>query len=355
MGVQKIKQKFKPADKPHNKIIYDRTKEVKEEENRRQTSRPQTSRPQGDRPQSSRPQSDRPQGDRPQRTYNNNRPQGDRPQGDRPQGDRPPRTYNNNRPQGDRPQGQRPPYNSNRPQGDRPQGQRPAYNSNRPQGDRPQGQRPYNSRPTIGGGYNKHRDGNSTGRPPAKKRTDAKKDAFALPEITEKTPKKRQPKKDKIVVTFDTDKLEKKSKKSKKVLKEEIAAQETTARRNFDFTKKTKQKKLKYQRYAEKERVEKIEEKLQNEIIKVPSILTVQDLADVILKTPTEIIMKLMNLGVMATINQELDFESAALVAADYDITLEIEEVEEEDIVEVFELDFEDDPKDLKKRAPVVT
>jgi len=176
-----------------------------------------------------------------------------------------------------------------------------------------------------------------------------------MPEIAEKTPKKRQPKKDKIVVTFDTDKLEKKSKKSKKVLKEELAAKETTARRNFDFTKKTKQKKLKYQRYAEKERVEKIEEKLQNEIIKVPSILTVQDLADVILKTPTEIIMKLMNLGVMATINQELDFESAALVAADYDITLEIDEVEEEDIVEVFELDFEDDPKDLKKRAPVVT
>jgi translation initiation factor IF-2 len=437
--VQKIKQKFKPAEKPHNKIIYDRTKEVKEEENRRQSSRPQSDRPQTSRPQGDRPQTSRPQGDRPQRTYNNNRPQGDRPQGDRPQGDRPQRTYNNNRPQGDRPQGDRPQrtynnnrpqgdrpqgdrpqrtynnnrpqgdrpqgdrpqgqrpytnsrpqgdrpqgdrpqrtYNNNRPQGDRPQGDRPQgqrpytnsrpqgdrpqgdrpqrpYNSNRPQGDRPQGQRPYNSRPTIGSGYNKDRDGNSTGRPPAKKRTDAKKDAFSLPEITEKTPKKRQPKKDKIVVTFDTDKLEKKSKKSKKVLKEELAAKETAARRNFDFTKKTKQKKLKYQRYAEKERVEKIEEKLQNEIIKVPSILTVQDLADVILKSPTEIIMKLMNLGVMATINQELDFESAALVAADYDITLEIEEVEEEDIVEVFELDFEDDPKDLKKRAPVVT
>ena len=112
---------------------------------RPQGDRPYSPRPQGDRPQGDRPYSPRPQGDRPQgdRPYSP-RPQGDRPQGDRPQGDRPQgdRPYSP-RPQGDRPQGDRP-YTP-RPQGDRPQGDRPY--TPRPQGDRPQGDRPYTPRP----------------------------------------------------------------------------------------------------------------------------------------------------------------------------------------------------------------
>ncbi|RUS46318.1 translation initiation factor IF-2 [Cohnella sp. AR92] len=118
--------------------------------------RPQGDRPQGDRPQGDRPQGqggyNRPQGDRPQGQGGYNRPQGDRPQGqggyNRPQGDRPQGQGGYNRPQGDRPQGQ---GGYNRPQGDRPQGQ---GGYNRPQGDRPQGQGGYN-RPQGQGGYNR--------------------------------------------------------------------------------------------------------------------------------------------------------------------------------------------------------
>ena len=102
--------------------------------------RPYTPRPQGDRPAGDRPYTPRPQGDRPV----GDRPAGDRPYTPRPQGDRPPgdRPYTP-RPQGDRPAGDRP-YTP-RPQGDRPAGDRPF--TPRPQGDRPPGDRPYTPRP----------------------------------------------------------------------------------------------------------------------------------------------------------------------------------------------------------------
>ncbi|WP_078595634.1 translation initiation factor IF-2 [Evansella clarkii] len=81
--------------------------------------------------------------------------------------------------------------------------------------------------------------------------------------------------------------------------------------------------------------------------------VTVGEFADKINKEPSEIIKKLMFLGVMATINQELDKDTIELLAEDFGI-----ETEEEIIVD--ETEFEnmeenDDPKDLKERPPVVT
>ncbi|WP_026701098.1 translation initiation factor IF-2 [Salibacterium aidingense] len=81
--------------------------------------------------------------------------------------------------------------------------------------------------------------------------------------------------------------------------------------------------------------------------------LTVGELADKLNKESSEIIKKLMSLGVMATINEDLEKESIELIAADYDV-----EVEEQ--VEVDELDIEnqveaDDPDKLEERPPVVT
>ncbi len=81
--------------------------------------------------------------------------------------------------------------------------------------------------------------------------------------------------------------------------------------------------------------------------------LTVGELAKLLYKEPSELIKKLMFLGVMATINQELEKDSIELIASDYGV-----EVEEEIILE--ETDFEryeeqDDPKDLRERPPVVT
>ena len=66
----------------------------------------------------------------------------------------------------------------------------------------------------------------------------------------------------------------------------------------------------------------------------------------------SEIIKKLMLLGVMATINQEIDMETATIVAEDFGV--EVVEVEpEEDPTDI--VDIEDAPETLQPRPPVVT
>jgi translation initiation factor IF-2 len=81
--------------------------------------------------------------------------------------------------------------------------------------------------------------------------------------------------------------------------------------------------------------------------------LTVTELAKKLGKEPSEIIKKLFLLGIMATINQELDKDAIELIAGEYGV-----EVEEEIIIN--EKEFEtieiiDDEKDLRERPPVVT
>ncbi len=90
----------------------------------------------------------------------------------------------------------------------------------------------------------------------------------------------------------------------------------------------------------------------ENDVV-IPANLTVGDFAKLINKGLNEIIMKLMGLGMMATINQELDFETAELIAADFGIAVSKEYTEEE--MEDKRFNFEDDPSELIKRAPVVT
>lgn len=94
------------------------------------------------------------------------------------------------------------------------------------------------------------------------------------------------------------------------------------------------------------------ESKLPEKIV-FSGTLTVGELAKKLGKEPSEIIKKLMFLGVMATINQELDKDSIELIAGDYGV-----EVEEEIIIDKTnfeEIEIEDDPEKLQERPPVVT
>ncbi|SDN29401.1 translation initiation factor IF-2 [Alkalicoccus daliensis] len=81
--------------------------------------------------------------------------------------------------------------------------------------------------------------------------------------------------------------------------------------------------------------------------------LTVGGFADKINKEPSEIIKKLMGLGVMATINQELDNESIELLGEEFGVAVEEEIVVDE--TEFENMISEDDPADLQERSPVVT
>ena len=86
--------------------------------------------------------------------------------------------------------------------------------------------------------------------------------------------------------------------------------------------------------------------------IKIGSSIAVKDLASKMSCTAADIIKKLLLMGVIATINQEIDFDTAALVASEFGVTAEElpPEVDPTLIPEIV-----DDPKSLKPRPPVVT
>ena len=86
--------------------------------------------------------------------------------------------------------------------------------------------------------------------------------------------------------------------------------------------------------------------------ITIPESITVKDLAVELKKTSAEVIKKLFGFGIMATINNDLDFDTAFLVAEEFGVTAKKkEEVKEEDIL--FD-DSEDKEDELKPRPPVV-
>ena len=82
--------------------------------------------------------------------------------------------------------------------------------------------------------------------------------------------------------------------------------------------------------------------------------ITVRDLTEKIGKPAGEIIKKLFMLGNMATINSEIDFDTAQLVCSDFDITLERKQEQTAEAALVAE-DFDDAEENLEERPPVVT
>ncbi len=85
----------------------------------------------------------------------------------------------------------------------------------------------------------------------------------------------------------------------------------------------------------------------------VRGAMTVGELAKLLHKDVSEVIKKLLFLGVMATINQELDLDTIQLVAGEYNVEVDLKIRVEDDR---FELEEEvDDAADLKERPPVVT
>lgn len=85
----------------------------------------------------------------------------------------------------------------------------------------------------------------------------------------------------------------------------------------------------------------------------VRGTMTVGETAKLLHKDASEVIKKLILLGVMATINQELDIDTILLLAGDFGVEVEVKIPVEEDRFETIE--EVDDEADLKERPPVVT
>ena len=282
----------------------------------------------GDRPSYDRnSRSDRPQGDRP--SYDRNS------RGDRPQGDRPP--YDRNA-RGDRPQGDRPSYDRNA-RGDRPQGDRPPYDRNA-RGDRPQGERRGDNR-SFGCPDDKDAQQNRQQRP--QQRPVGRKPGEA-PAIIQK--ENRAPEnKSSYVRTFDT---EKKAKNKKTIMKETAPSAKNWEDDGGSYGGR-KKKAAKQTQYRKPEPVV-----IEKAVITTETI-TVRDFSEKIGKPAAEILKKLFMMGIVANINQDIDFETCELVAMEYDIELEhqvaktYEETMQENAEEV------DAEEDLVPRPPVVT
>ncbi|WP_339821726.1 translation initiation factor IF-2 [Paenibacillus sp. FSL R7-0216] len=85
----------------------------------------------------------------------------------------------------------------------------------------------------------------------------------------------------------------------------------------------------------------------------VRGTMTVGEAAKLLHKDASEVIKKLILLGVMATINQELDIDTILLLAGDFGVEVEVKIPVEEDRFET--LEEVDEEADLKERPPVVT
>ena len=275
----------------------------------------------------------------PQRTNDGRR--GDRPsydrnsRGDRPQGDRP--SYDRNS-RGDRPQGDRPPYDRNA-RGDRPQGDRPPYDRNA-RGDRPQGERRGDNR---GFGRPDDKDAQQNRQQRPQQRPVGRKPGEA-PAIIQK--ENRAPEnKSSYVRTFDT---EKKAKNKKTIMKETAPSAKNWEDDGGSYGGR-KKKAAKQTQYRKPEPVV-----IEKAVITTETI-TVRDFSEKIGKPAAEILKKLFMMGIVANINQDIDFETCELVAMEYDIELEhqvaktYEETMQENAEEV------DAEEDLVPRPPVVT
>ncbi|MBD7910454.1 MULTISPECIES: translation initiation factor IF-2 [Clostridium] len=111
-----------------------------------------------------------------------------------------------------------------------------------------------------------------------------------------------------------------------------------------------KKKKTKKQIAEEKARAE--QEFAENTILEIGETITVKELADLLQKQYADVIKTLMFIGVMAAMNQEIDYETAAKVCEKYEIICE----KKEETSELESLNLETEKEEnLTKRPPIIT
>ena len=109
---------------------------------------------------------------------------------------------------------------------------------------------------------------------------------------------------------------------------------------------------LKKAMYKHKEKLKSNTEVDEN-IVLYKDGMTVSELAKELAVNGTDIIKKLMSLGLMISLNDQIDYDNAEIVALDYNKTLKKESTQ--DITNFEELEIIDDEKDLVKRPPIIT
>ena len=220
--------------------------------------------------------------------------------------------------------------------------QRPPYNrDNRGNRDNRNARGAYNGGRDNRGGFNKENRGgfkkdNRSGAPNRGARPAPKKDRF------------EQPVGEMRYAAASTYKPNNKKQDAKKRENREQTFYNDRYKGN-EFQKKNKNRPK--NKYKEQKKQKKVMPPVTPKKIIINETVSVQELAKNMSKTASEVIKKLFEMGIMATINQELDADTAILLADEFGITVEVKQEKIDEIL----FDDDDNPRDLKSRPPVVT
>ena len=133
----------------------------------------------------------------------------------------------------------------------------------------------------------------------------------------------------------------------------EESLSKSKVKNNKQAVKKNEFKEERKNIYKHKEKLQSNEQELDDDVLVYKNNMTVNDLADALGVPSSQIIMKLMGLGIMATANNTLSFDNVELLAIDYNKTVKKEE--ETDISNFENYEIKDKEEDLVERPPVVT
>ena len=293
----------------------------------------------GDRPQ-------RQNGDRPQRANGENRQRQD---GDRPRYD------NRQRQNGDRPQrqnGDRPRYDGERSQ--RPNGDRPARNGDRPQrryGDRParqengdkNGRYERKDNNNQKGFQGNRGGGNNFGGNRNNRQDNSGRSRESRGRLDHDISRMNRDSKAPIEELRGKENTHANKKKNKQDYERKNRKQE----QYVNLEKKTGHKKRNAQPQPQ---AEKKTDEVRS--ISLPEVMTVRELAERIDVPASKVVEKLFMQGILATVNQEVDYEKAEEIALEFNCIAEPEE--KVDVIAELLKEEEDDENTLVSRPPVV-
>ena len=367
------KSEQKPAEKPAPKAEQKPAEKPAPKSEQKPAERPVQKQERSDRPQNNQQNGQNRFGDKPQQGERRNDRFGDRPQnnqqngqnrfGDRPQqgerrndrfGDRPQNNQQNGQNRfGDRPQqGER----RNDRFGDRPQnnqqggqsrfGDRPQQNGQNRFGDKPQFQK--NDR--FGGGFDKDSDNNGGHRHEPKKPVERKPRPGNLPPAEKLAAGTAH-----VDMSAANIELDKYNEKYEQIAPSSSMSDSYTNKQKLTQRSKQQGKPKQSKKEQEQAKLKKLEmerQRRQKLEITLPDEITVGDLALKLKVTSAEIIKRLMMQGMMVSVNEMIDYDTAALVAMDIGAKVEHEVVVtiEDRLID----DSEDDAGNLVPRDPVV-
>lgn len=168
--------------------------------------------------------------------------------------------------------------------------------------------------------------------------TELNEDSSKEAEIIDQKPKAKKP-------------VEKKREK-KKIDPKTIANEDDEEARPTGKNRKKKNKKRKSKKNNRQEKNMKAKNESR---IEIPETVNVKTFADKLGESPNSVIGKLIGLGIMAGLNDQIDFDTANLVAMDFGKEIFKEEAYDALEEQSYDLDYEDKPEDLVERPPVVS